>query len=74
MSNVGRIELSLESLTEFPKQEKKPQDRGKEGFPCGLVVKNLPAVQQSQTQSLGWEDFLEEGMATQASLLAWRIA
>ena len=36
------------------------------------MVKNLPAVQDTQVQSLGWEDPLEEGMATHSSLLAWR--
>ena len=37
------------------------------------MVKNLPAMQESQVRSLGWEDPLEEGMATHASILAWRI-
>ena len=39
-------------------------------------VKNLPAMQETQEtwiQSLGWEDPLKEGMATQSSILAWRI-
>ena len=36
-------------------------------------VKNLPAMQEMQVQSLGQEDPLEEGMATQSSILAWRI-
>ena len=31
------------------------------------------AVQETQVQSLGWEDPLEEGMATHSSILAWRI-
>ena len=43
------------------------------GFPGGLVVKNLPAMQETWVQSLGWEDSLEEGMATHCSILAWRI-
>ena len=44
------------------------------GFPRGLVVKNLPAsAQESQIQSLGQEDPLEEEMATHSSILAWRI-
>ena len=46
------------------------------GFPGGSVVKNLPAMQETQEiqlQSLGWEDSLEEGMATHSSTLAWRI-
>ena len=37
------------------------------------VVKNLPAMWETQVQSLGWEDPLEEGMATHSSILAWRI-
>ena len=36
-------------------------------------VKNLPAMWETWVQSLGWEDPLEEGMATQYSILAWRI-
>ena len=36
-------------------------------------VKNLPAMQETQVWSLGWEDPLEEGMATYSSILAWRI-
>ena len=36
-------------------------------------VKNLPAVQETWVRSLGWEDPLEEGMATHSSVLAWRI-
>ena len=37
------------------------------------LVKNRPAVQETPVQSLGWEDPLEEEMATHPSLLAWRI-
>ena len=37
------------------------------------MVKNLPAVQESQVQSLGWEDPLQEGMATHSSILARKI-
>ena len=37
------------------------------------MVKNLPAVQETQVQSLGQEDHLEKGMATHSSILAWRI-
>ena len=42
------------------------------GFPSGPVVKNLPAEQETQVHSLGWEDPLEEGMATNSSTLSWR--
>ena len=38
-----------------------------------LTVKNLPAVQETQVQSLGREDPLEKEMATHSSILAWRI-
>ena len=44
------------------------------GFPDGSEVKNLPAMQETQVQSLGWEDPLEEGMATHSNILAWRIS
>ena len=37
------------------------------------MVKNLPAIQETWIRSLGWEDPLEEGMATHSSILAWRI-
>ena len=37
------------------------------------MVKNLPAVQETQAQSLGREDPLEQGMASHSSILAWRI-
>ena len=43
------------------------------GFPGGSAVKNLPAMQEMQVRSLGWEDLQEEGMATHSSILAWRI-
>ena len=36
-------------------------------------VKNPPAMWETWIQSLGWEDPLEEGMATHCSILAWRI-
>ena len=36
-------------------------------------VKNSPPMWGTRVQSLGWEDPLEEGMATHSSILAWRI-
>ena len=36
------------------------------------MVKNLPAVQETWIQSLGWDDPLEKGMATHSIILAWR--
>ena len=38
------------------------------------MVKNLPAIGETWVQSLGWEDPLEEGMASHSSILAWRIS
>ena len=46
------------------------------GFPGGSVVKNMPAMQETQETwvlSLGLENPLEEEMATHSSILAWRI-
>ena len=37
------------------------------------MVKNLPAVQETKVQFLGWEDPLKKEMATDFSTLAWRI-
>ena len=45
------------------------------GFHSGLVIKNPPAMQETQemlVQSLGQDDPLEKGMATHSSILAWR--
>ena len=36
------------------------------------IVKNLPAMQETWVQYLGWEDPLEKGRATHSSILAWR--
>ena len=38
------------------------------------LVKNLPAMQQTQVQFLGWENPLEKETATHSSIFAWRIA
>ena len=37
------------------------------------LVKNLPAMQETWVQSLGWEDPLEKGKGTHSSILAWKI-
>ena len=39
----------------------------------GQTVENLPAMLETLVLSLGWEETLEEGMATHSSILAWRI-
>ena len=43
------------------------------GFPGDSDGNASPAVQETQVQSLGWEDPLEKGMATLSSIRAWRI-
>ena len=43
------------------------------GFPGGSVGKNPPAKQETKIPFLGWEDPLEEEMATPSSTLAWEI-
>ena len=48
----------------------------KQGFPGGSALKNPPAVQviqEMQVLFLGWQDLLEEGMATHSSILVRRI-
>ena len=44
------------------------------GFPGVSVVKNLPAKQETQVCSLGWEDPLEKEMATHSSILVCEIS
>ena len=36
-------------------------------------IKNMLSMQETQIQSLGWEDYLEKGMATHSSSLDWKI-
>ena len=61
-----------------------PMDCSTAGFPVhhqlpelaslvAQMVKNLPAMRETWVWSLGWEDALEESMATHSSILAWRI-
>ena len=49
----------------------KGEDRG--WLPRWFRGKNPPAMQETQVQSLGWEDPLEEEMAIHSNILAWRI-
>ena len=37
------------------------------------MVTNLPVIQETQVQSLGWEDLLEKEMATHSSIFAWKM-
>ena len=41
--------------------------------PVAQMVRNLPAMQETWVQSLGWEDPLEKEMAAHSSILAWKI-
>ena len=43
------------------------------GFLVAQMVKNLPAMWETWVRFLGWEDLLEENIATHSSILAWRI-
>ena len=43
------------------------------GFPGGSAGKESPAMRENWVRSLGWEDPMEEGMATHSSILTWRI-
>ena len=44
-----------------------------QGYLVAQTVKNLPAMQETQVQSLGWDDTLGKGMATRSGILAWRV-
>ena len=68
----------MEKVCKSPceEQSSNPVGAGRD-FPSGSAVKNPPAmqpVQKAQVRSLGQEDFLEEGMATHSSILAWEIS
>ena len=41
-------------------------------FLLAQMVKNTPAVRETQVRSLGWEDPLEKGMVTHSSIFAWK--
>ena len=44
------------------------------GLRGGSAVKNLPAMQETQVQSMGQKDALVKEMASHSSILAWRIS
>ena len=66
-ATVHGVEKSQTRLSDFTSQI------DNKGFASGSAVKNLPTMQEMQDQSLGWEDPLEEGMATHSSVLVQRI-
>ena len=47
--------------------------RYKQASLVAQMVNNVPAMQETRVQSLGQEDSLKKGMATDSSILAWRI-
>ena len=64
------------SLQSQSSEAGKPGLRGGSELPLvclAQMVKNLPTMQETQIQSLGQEDLLEEEMATHLSVLAWEI-
>ena len=50
-----------------------PMGQTMEASLVAQMVKNPPAMLETWVRSLGWEDSLEKGKATQSSILAWRI-
>ena len=49
------------------------ESHGKQDLDLTQMVKHLSALQETRVQSLGWDDPLEEGMASHSSNLTWRI-
>ena len=74
LASMSWIWYSVERGNHCRSDEKQPSTPVFLGFPGDSGVKNPPARQETLVQSLGWEDPLEEGMATHSSILAWRIA
>ena len=74
-SSVGKEHAcNAGDLGSIPGLGRSPGER--KDYKASLVaqkVKRLPAVQETQVQSLGWEDPLEKEMATHSSILAWKI-
>ena len=54
-------------------KERHPLQYSRAFLVAQMVVENPPAMQETWVQSLGWDDPLEEGMATHSSILSWRI-
>ena len=65
----GRTESDTTEATQHQQQ----QQGSKWASLVAQMVKNLPAMWEMWLPSLGWEDPLEEGMATHSSILAWEI-
>ena len=63
----------MEREREAERQRKRNEDVYWRASLMAQMVKSLPAMQETQVQSLGQEDSLEKEMATHSSILAWRI-
>ena len=68
MENTARVEHF--KLSNFLQKSMRPKLTG--ASLTVQLVKNLPPMQETQVQFLGWEDPLEKGIATHSSILAWR--
>ena len=80
-SSVGKKNLpAVQETSSIPGSRRSPEEGA--GYPLqyswaslvAQLVKNPPAMQETWVQPLGWEDSLEEGMATHASVVAQRIS
>ena len=69
---VSGMVLGLESSVKGARQKRQIQQE-RSSFPGWSVVKNSPAMQETQVQSLGQEYPLEKEMATRPSILVWEI-
>ena len=65
--------LQKGKLSNNPAASNRPGYLGGRASPEAQRVKNLPAMQETSVQFLGWEDPLEKEMATHSSILAWKI-
>ena len=73
MSPFQRICVLIEQSKEMTTESKKQHPITFWASLVAQTVKNLPAMLESWVWSLGWQDPLEEGIATHSSILAWRI-
>ena len=79
---LGEFKIFFDLLNHFPKWLYRfiATPEACDSFSCTIssplvaqMVNNLPAMQETWVPSLGWQNPLEEGMATHSSILAWRI-
>ena len=78
-SSVGKESAAMQETPVLPESGRSPGEGI--GYPVqyywaslvAQLVKNQPAGWETWVQSLGWEDFLEEGKGIHSSILAWRI-